>query len=247
VCGVVLNVRDVTDRVGLEVELLQAQKMAALGRMAGSIAHDFRNLTFAIRSFAELALEHAERGAPASTELNEIVRGCIHADSLVSQLLAFGQPAVTRCTVVDPAATMVDLGPALARLVPEEVDFELQQGTGLPTVGVSGTQLEQILLNLVTNALDAMPDGGFLRVALTARDGALQVEVVDTGTGMDEEVLNQVFEPFFTTKANSSGNGLGLAIVYAVTAAAGGTVTVDSAPGAGTTVRVVLPAVAPAA
>ena len=86
VAGVVLNARDVTDRVGLEVELSQAQKMAALGRMAGSIAHDFRNLTFAMRSFAELALDRAERGEPLTTELQEIVRGCIHADSLASQL-----------------------------------------------------------------------------------------------------------------------------------------------------------------
>jgi PAS domain S-box-containing protein len=240
--GVVFNARDVTDRVGLEMELSQAQKMAALGRMAGSVAHDFRNLTFAIRSFAELALEHAEHGTPAGTELHEIVRGCIHADSLVSQLLAFGQPAVTRCTVVDPGAAMVELVPVLRTLVPDGVRLELDQAPALPRVGVSPTQLEQILVNLVANAVDAMPDGGRLRVALDAPDGALRIQVDDTGTGMDEDVRSQVFEPFFTTKPNGSGNGLGLSIVYAVTAAAGGTATIESAPGAGTTARVVLPA-----
>jgi PAS domain S-box-containing protein len=243
VAGVVLNARDVTDRVGLEVELSQAQKMAALGRMAGSIAHDFRNLTFAIRSFAELALDHAERGEPATTELQEIVRGCIHADAVVSQLLAFGQPAVTRCTVVDPVAALADLRPTLEKLVPEGVVLDLSEGRELPRVGVSQTQLEQILVNLVTNAVDAMPDGGRLRIAVDAPESSLHIEVGDTGTGMDDAVREQAFEPFFTTKTNGAGNGLGLAIVYAVTAAAGGAVAIDSAPDAGTTVRVSLPPV----
>jgi hypothetical protein len=241
VAGVVLNARDVTDRVGLEVELSQAQKMAALGRMAGSIAHDFRNLTFAMRSFAELALDRAERGEPPTTELQEIVRGCIHADSLASQLLAFGQPVVARSTAVAPAVVLEELRPTLERLVPDDVELELVEGSELPRVGISGTQLEQILVNLITNALDAMPDGGRLRVALDAREGWLRIEVGDTGVGMDEDVRSQVFEPFFTTKTNGSGNGLGLSIVYAVTAAAGGTVAVESDLGAGTTVRIVLP------
>ncbi|HZP30794.1 MAG TPA: ATP-binding protein [Acidimicrobiia bacterium] len=243
VAGVVLNARDVTDRVGLELQLSQAQKMAALGRMAGSVAHDFRNLTFAIRSFAELARGHAERGEPATTELDEIVRGCIHADSLVSQLLAFGQPAVTRSTVVDPGAALAELRPALERLSPPAVNLEIVLAADLPFVGVSRTQLEQILVNLVTNAVDAMPGGGTLRIAVDAPESWLRIEVTDTGVGMDDSVRDQVFEPFFTTKADGTGTGLGLSIVYAVTAAAGGSVSVESEPGAGTTVRVVLPPV----
>src|SRR4029077_14378540 len=111
VAGVALNARDVTDRVGLEVELSQAQKMAALGRMAGSIAHDFRNLTFAMRSFAELAIDHAARGGDLSTDLQEIVRGCMHADALASQLLSFGQPLTTSSAVIDPAVPLDDLRP----------------------------------------------------------------------------------------------------------------------------------------
>jgi signal transduction histidine kinase len=161
----------------------------------------------------------------------------------VSQLLAFGQPAVTRSTVVDPTVAMAELAPALRRLVPPKVAFELVQAPELPRVGVSPTQLEQILVNLVTNAVDAMPDGGRLRVTLEAADDALRIDVGDTGSGMDEDVRSQVFEPFFTTKPNGPGNGLGLSIVYAVTVAAGGTAALESAPGIGTTARVVLPSV----
>jgi signal transduction histidine kinase len=140
---------------------------------------------------------------------------------------------------------MAELGPALERFVTAGITLDRRQAAGLPCVGVSRTQLEQILVNLVTNAVDAMPDGGELRVGLDRRDDALHIEVADTGIGMDDTVRSQVFEPFFTTKTNGSGNGLGLAIVYAVTTAARGTVTVESAPGAGTVVRVVLPAVEP--
>jgi PAS domain S-box-containing protein len=245
--GVVFNARDVTDRVGLEAELLQAQKMAALGRMAGSVAHDFRNLTFGIRSFAELAIDHAERGRDLMHELQEIVQGCMHADALVSQLLSFGQATTARATVIEPSAALDDVRPVLARLVPPSVSFEVRAEPPLPTVAISGTQLEQILVNLVTNAVEAMPDGGRLAVVVDATDDGLRILVSDNGVGMDEAIRSQVFEPFFTTKPKSadsdgSGTGLGLSIVYAVTTAAGGSVTVDSAPGEGTLVRVFLPA-----
>ncbi len=256
IAGVVLYVRDVTARVGLEARLAQAEKMAALGRMAGSVAHDFRNLTFAMRSFAELAIAQAEQGRDLSTELQEIVKGCMHADSLVSQLLSFGQAATTRTTVIDPSGALADLRPTIAQLVPASIELVIEATVPLPRVGISRTQLEQILVNLVTNAVDAMPAGGRLEVTFERPDhdaplaspqaGGLRIVVSDTGVGMEEAVRAQVFEPFFTTKpkpAEPLGAGLGLSIVYAVTAAAGGVVTVESAPGKGTRVEVLLPPV----
>jgi two-component system, cell cycle sensor histidine kinase and response regulator CckA len=253
--GVVLYARDVSDRVGLEARLAQAEKMAALGRMAGSVAHDFRNLTFAMRSFAELAIAQAEQGQDLSIELQEIVKGCMHADSLVSQLLSFGQATSICTTVIDPSAALDELRPAIAQLVPASVELVVEHTPPLPHVGISRTQLEQILVNLVTNAVDAMPAGGRLHVALdraadlglaSAHVGWLRIVVSDTGIGMEEAVRAQVFEPFFTTKlkdAASPGNGLGLSIVYAVTAAAGGVVAVESTSGEGTRVEVRLPPV----
>ena len=235
--GVVMNAHDVTDRVDLEDKLRHSEKIDELGRLAGAVAHDFRNVSFAIRSFAQFALARVERGDDVSAELREILRGCEHADGLVSQLLSFGRPEPASAAAVDPGAALEELQPTLRRLVPPWVRLEVSCAPSLPLVLVSQTQLEQIVLNLVTNAVDAMTEGGALTLAFEAEPSAVRIVVTDTGIGMDDETRKQIFQPFFTTKGDGAGNGLGLSIVSAIASAAEGHVEVESTPGAGRALR----------
>ncbi len=258
-------VTDVTERRRLEEQLRQAQKMEAIGRLAGGIAHDFNNLLTAIDGYAELAASALPDDHPARADLLEIRRAGERAARLTSQLLAFGRRQVLSPTVVEPDRLIGHLGAFLRRIIGEDITLDLALGAPRVAVLVDGSQLEQVLMNLVVNARDAMPDGGRLTIATAVVEAApvtapspdaaapppgelargrwLEITVADTGIGMDESILARIFEPFFTTKPAGEGTGLGLSTVYGIVSQSGGQISVRSRPGAGSTFRVHFPVV----
>ncbi|GJG86170.1 hypothetical protein tb265_13510 [Gemmatimonadetes bacterium T265] len=255
-----------------EVELRQAQKMEAVGRLAGGIAHDFNNLLAAISSYAELLLDAfpadpaaAPPGALAAVvadareDVREIRRAAERGATLTRQLLAFGRGQLLQAREIDLNAVVGGLGRLLGRVLGAEVELRLALAPEAAPVLADPGQLEQVLLNLAVNARDAMPGGGVLSIGtrhVAVAEGAagdltpgcyVAVDVRDTGVGMDAATRARIFEPFFTTKPAGQGTGLGLAMVYGIVAQTGGRVTVDSAPGRGTTFSIYLPALAPPA
>jgi PAS domain S-box-containing protein len=269
VAGVVLNIRDVTDRQRAlqaleesQAKLLQAQKMEAVGRLAGGVAHDFNNLLTAIRGNAELLLDDLPPGSIARDDAEEIRRAADRAAGLTRQLLAFSRQQVLQPRVVDVNGIVSGVEKMLRRLIGEDVELVTELQPGLAHVTADPGQVEQVLMNLAVNARDAMPDGGRLVVrtseAVLGEDEARRYSYVepgdyvllavrDTGTGMDEQILAKVFEPFFTTKPPGQGTGLGLSTVYGIVKQSGGYVWIDSRPGEGTTIRIYLPRVEAAA
>ena len=257
--GLVLGIRDTTDRRRLELQLQQAQKMDGLGRLAGGIAHDFNNLLTAIIGYAELAQRQARQTGADDLALREIMRAGRQATELTGQLLAFSRRQPLAPRIVSLPDTVREMERMIGRLLREDIEVHVSEGDDVPLVLADPTQLQQVVLNLAVNARDAMPHGGVL-VLSTRRleaDEAYRrahprsaaglhavLEVSDTGIGMTPDVLAQAFEPFFTTKPEGAGTGLGLATVYGIVTQAGGHVTVDSTPGRGTTFRIAIPAVA---
>jgi len=251
--------RDITDRMRLEEQLLQAQKMEAVGRLAGGIAHDFNNLLAAIRGNAELLLHLTSRDPAVVAELEEIVRSADRAASLTRQLLAFSRKQVVEPAAIDLNGVVAGAEPMMRRLAGANVDLVLALAPSLPQVMADRSQVEQVLLNLVSNARDAVPGGGRISLstvnvvlvagrAETSRTGLppgsyLCLDVADTGDGMDAATQARIFEPFFTTKEPGRGTGLGLATVYGLVRQMGGAITVSSRPGRGTTFKLYLPAV----
>ena len=253
---------DVSERVRSELalreteeQLRQAQKMEAIGKLAGGVAHDFNNILTAIQGHARLLLTQMEDSG-ALADVVEIDRAAERAASLTRQLLAFGRRQVLQPRVLDLNETVGDLDRMLRRIIGEHVLMETSLDPDLPHVRVDPGQMEQVLVNLMVNAKDAMPGGGHLRIStrrevVAARDGVegLQpgehviLEVRDSGHGMAPEVHARIFEPFFTTKPVGKGTGLGLATVYGIVRQTGGAVTVRSEPGEGATFQVYLPAV----
>ena len=254
--GIVLNSRDVSERVALEAQLLHAQKMDAVGRLAGGIAHDFNNLLTAIRMTATLVIEELPNGSPLATELQEIERSVDRGSSLTRQLLAFSKRELLQPALVDAAEVVAGIEPMLRRLIAKSVTFDIRAALQPWRVLADRGQLEQVVLNLALNARDAMPDVGTLFIGvgtttidvetargnpgLLARD-YVTITVRDTGTGMSPEVQAHLFEPFFTTKEVGKGTGLGLSTVYAIVHQCGGTIAVHSAIGEGSTFIVYLP------
>jgi two-component system cell cycle sensor histidine kinase/response regulator CckA len=241
---------DVTERRQLEERLRQAQKMEAVGRLAGGVAHDFNNVLTAVRSYSELLLDDLGDDpalAPLAADVEEIRRAVDRAAALTRQLLAFSRKQVVTPRRLDVPQVIAGLEPMLRRLTPESITLEIvppPRDEPAPVVADVG-QLEQIVLNLCVNARDAMPHGGTLRVEtrpLVVRDGHEWVAIVvrDTGIGMDEATRERIFEPFFTTKAQGKGTGLGLATVYGIVEQAHGLLEVQSEVGAGTTFTVLL-------
>jgi PAS domain S-box-containing protein len=255
--GVVGVFADITERKALEAQFLQSQKMEAVGRLAGGVAHDFNNLLTAITGHTGLLLDEAEEGTEQHADLMEIRRAAERAASLTGQLLAFSRKQVLRPQVLDLNAVVRDTEAMLRRLIGEDIDMDIRCHARIPTVRADRGQVEQVLVNLVVNARDAMPTGGRLTIATDAvvitpenaqahpygvQPGAyVRVTVADTGTGMPAEVASRVFEPFFTTK--EVGTGLGLSTVYGIVKQSGGYVWVESEPGRGSTFRVYLPRV----
>ena len=237
---------DVTERRQLEDKLRQSQKLEAIGQLAGGIAHDFNNLMTAIGGYAELAISEVDEDNPIRFDLLEITKAADRATSLTRQLLAFSRRQPLRPVVLDLRQVVREIEPMLRRLIGEGVLLTTVLSRRSATVTVDRSQIEQVVVNLVVNARDAMPDGGTLaiEVAVPETDGPQVVlTITDTGEGMSEEVRTHVFEPFFTTKEPDRGTGLGLSTVYGIVEQSGGTVTLESEPGRGSTFRVVLPLV----
>ena len=234
--------RDSSERKQLEAELLSAQKLESLGRLAGGVAHDFNNLLTGITGYASLLLERATDDVELRRDLGEIKRAADRAAELTKQLLAFGRRQVLNPRPLDLNAVVAEVGALLQRLLGDHVELAILAAPTLGTVRADPGQIEQVLVNLVVNGRDAMPDGGKLTIRTRdAEDGFVELSVTDTGLGMDEPTRAQVFEPFFTTR--EQGVGLGLASVHGIVQQSGGDVTVESAPGIGSTFTVRLPRV----
>ncbi len=250
-------VRDVTARKQLEEQFRQAQKMEAIGRLAGGVAHDFNNLLTVIKGYGELLAKRLSGNAADSRKVAQILKASERAAALVEQLLAFSRKQMLEPRVIAVNNAIADMEKMLRRLIGEDIEFRTVLDPDAGTVSIDPSQFDQILMNLAVNARDAMHSGGTLEITTKAVQlesapaevripippGAYVVtEVRDTGSGMDEETRSRLFEPFFTTKEVGRGTGLGLATVYGIVQQAGGSIAVESTPGQGSIVRVYLPA-----
>jgi PAS domain S-box-containing protein len=247
---------DVTERRRLEEQLRGAQRMDAIGRLAGGVAHDVNNALAVILGLAERALRRLEPLDPLHHDLGEIVRTVERSASLTRQLLAFARRQIVAPRVLAPNDAIASLAGMLSRLIGEDIDLRIVAGEGLWNVKIDPSQMDQVLVNLATNARDAIPDVGAITVRTSnvtvdeercrSRIGLAPGEYVlltvsDTGAGMDEATRERVFEPFFTTKPEGKGTGLGLATVYGIVKQSRGFIDVQSEPGRGTTFEVYLP------
>src|SRR5262249_42676406 len=241
-----------------EDELRQSQKMEAIGRLAGGVAHDFNNLLTAIIGYAQLIAAKLKKDDPLQDDVGEIDKAAKRAASLTGQLLAFSPKQVLQPKVLDLNLVIGDMKKMLSRLIGEDIELTTTCESDLGRVKADPGQIEQVLLNLVVNARDAMPEGGRLEVRTQnvsidwrGKHGTsgldpgeyVVLSVSDTGCGMTRETLTHIFEPFFTTKERGKGTGLGLSTVYGIVSQSGGDITVDSEPGKGATFRIFLPRV----
>jgi signal transduction histidine kinase/CheY-like chemotaxis protein len=255
--GIVVTTRDVTERLELEEQLVQSQKLEAIGRLAGGIAHDFNNLLTVIRAETDLLLLDLPDDDPRRPDVETIQSTGDRAALLTSQLLAFSRDQVLRPRVVDLSAVVRGMGSLLSRIIGEDLQVVEELPDDLPPVRVDPAQLEHVIINLAVNARDAMPTGGTLTLA-TALDPVgpetaeslgiapgryVMLRVSDTGVGMDESTRRRIFEPFFTTKPTGQGTGLGLAMAHGVILQSGGDIQVQSRPGEGSAFTLRFPAV----
>jgi PAS domain S-box-containing protein len=250
-------VRDITERRLLEEQLRQSQKLEAIGRLAGGVAHDFNNILMSIMGAADLLLMQIDQDDVARDEATEIKRSVQRGASLTRQLLAFSRRQATRPQLLSLSDIVGGMDTMLRRLIGPEIDFEIVCPLEQIKVRADPSQIEQVVLNLVINSRDAMPGGGRLTVkvehveldedeAVALVEGRAgryaRLSVSDTGTGIDEPTRAKLFEPFFTTKEHGKGTGLGLSIVYGIVKQSGGYITVISEPGRGATFVIYLPA-----
>ena len=251
----VLN--DVTEHKSLEAQFVQSQKMQAIGQLAGGVAHDFNNLLTAISGHCDLLLLRHDKGDPDYGDLIQIHQNANRAASLVGQLLAFSRKQNLMPEIIDLRDALSDLTHLLNRLVGEKVTLTLTQDAGLRCIRADKRQLEQVIMNLVVNARDAMSEGGNILIQTAnvtldkplVRDRAtlppgdyVTVRVIDAGCGIAPEKLTKIFEPFYTTKRPGEGTGLGLSTAYGIVKQTGGYIFVDSTPGQGTTFTLYFPA-----
>ncbi|WP_025410989.1 PAS domain-containing hybrid sensor histidine kinase/response regulator [Gemmatirosa kalamazoonensis] len=246
----VVVLSDVTERVRVEEQYRQAQKMEALGQLAGGIAHDFNNLLTVIGANAAFLDQAIAADDARHTDVDEIRGAVARAGALTRQLLAFSRRQPFAPRELDLNDVVQGAESLLRRVLGENIELVTRLADGLPAIVADRGQLEQVLLNLVVNARDAMPDGGRLEIAtFAAADGGVTLRVRDSGVGMSAETQSRIFEPFFTTKEPGKGTGLGLSTVYGVVGRLGGRIMVESAPGRGATftIQVPPPTAAPAA
>jgi two-component system cell cycle sensor histidine kinase/response regulator CckA len=248
---------DDSPRKDLEGQMRQSQKMEALGRLAGGVAHDFNNVLMVINGLSETVLAILEPDSPVREDLEEILSAGRRAAGLTGQLLAFSRKRVLLPTTFDLDEAIGAMQPMLCRLLGSDITLVVEPSPEPKWIVADRGQIEQVLLNLAANARDAMPEGGELRIAATIELRAYEVgkdvlsapEVVlrlgDTGQGMSPDVLARLFEPYFTTKARGKGTGLGLSTVYAIVSESGGRISVESHRGVGTTFAITLPLALP--
>jgi PAS domain S-box-containing protein len=252
------------ERERLEAQLHQARRLESLGQLAGGVAHDFNNILAVMLNYTTFVIEQAQAAAArdpqgdwpqAASDLHQVLRAGKRATELTHQLLAFSRREVIRPRVLDLNAVIGEVEQLLRRTLGEHIQLHVEHESPLCPVLADPGQIEQVLMNLAVNARDAMPDGGTLTVHTGNHEIAetsaattgpppgryARVRIADTGTGIPDEVLAHVFEPFFTTKAAGEGTGLGLATVFGIVTQAGGFVTIDSVPGAGTAFTLLFP------
>ena len=250
--------RDITEHHKLEAQLQQAQRMDAIGRLAGGVAHDFNNLLMVISSYAELMLDSIAGQHPLGRNVEEIMAASGRAADLTRQLLAFGRRQMQTLRVLDLNPVIQEISRMLPRLIGEDIQLTVLPGNNLGKVKADMVQVEQILMNLAANARDAMPQGGKLvietanvhldeaylqRHAIVPAGDYVRLAVTDSGNGIEPKHLAHIFEPFYTTKEEGKGTGLGLATVYGIVKQSGGFIWVYSEPGLGTTFKIYLPRV----
>jgi len=256
----IANGRDLTERHHLEEELRQAQKMDAIGQLAGGVAHDFNNLLTIITSYSELALDDVDADGPVHAKLQEILLAARRAAELTRQLLAFSRKQPQALRLLDLNEILASIAKTLPRLIGEDIQFSFTPGHNLGKVRVDPVQIEQVLMNLAANARDAMPQGGTLRVETSdiflddryvhSKGAVVQpgryalITITDDGPGIPPEHLPHIFEPFFTTKPLGAGTGLGLATVYGIVKQNKGFIWAYSEPSMGAVFKIYLPCVA---
>lgn len=258
ILGFFASLEDITERKRLEDQLRQSQKMEAVGVLAGGIAHDFNNLLTIINGYSQIVLEQLDPHDPISPSIEEVAHAGARAASLTQQLLAFSRKQMLQQRVLDLNALVAGFEMMVRHMVEESIEVRIDLDPDLARVKADPTQLEQVLMNLVVNSRDAMPDGGRLtietrNVRLDADQTEGQAEaqprnyvmlaVTDTGHGMDADTQARIFEPFFTTKAIGRGTGLGLSTTYGIVKQSGGHISVESEPGRGAKFKIFLPAI----
>src|SRR2546426_6829229 len=256
--GAVVALHDITDRKLLEGQLRQSQKLEAVGSLAGGVAHDFNNLLTVIGGYSQMVMDQIGSSDPQYGRVEEILKAGERAAALTRQLLAFSRQQVLEPKILDLNAIVSDMEKMLHRLLPANIELVTALSQDLGRIKADPGQIEQVLLNLVVNARDAMPQGGRLVVETANADvdetySQMHIEaapgpyvvlgVSDNGSGMTAETQARIFEPFFTTKEVGKGTGLGLSTVYGIVRQSGGTVGVYSEVGSGTTFRIYLPRV----
>jgi signal transduction histidine kinase/PAS domain-containing protein len=258
VANCLAKLRAEEDRIMLENQLRQAQKMEAIGTLAGGIAHDFNNILAAIMGYAEMALDDAKAGRADPQDLRQIITSAARARDLVQQILAFSRKTASQFMPLNLNQKVESVVEMLARMVPKDIAIKVDLSPGLAHIKGDAGQLEQVLMNLATNARDAMPDGG--QLLIQTRDVFLDddfcrqylevllgpyvlLRVSDTGQGMDARTMENMYDPFFTTKDVGKGTGLGLSIIHGIVKSHGGHIFCQSQPGRGTTFDVCLPAI----
>ena len=253
---VVVVARDITGYKNLEAQFLQAQKMEAIGVLAGGVAHDFNNLLNVINGYSELILDDISQDSPVRKDLEQIRNAGKRAAALTSQLLAFGRKQIMQPEVLNLNIVISQMNSMLRRLIGEDIEFTSISLPNLRPVNADPGQIQQIVMNLVVNARDAMPRGGKLTIETSNIDldrnyaqhhpmvkagPHVMLSISDNGVGMDEETQSHLFEPFFTTKQKGKGTGLGLCTVYGIVKQSNGFIWVYSEPGRGTTFKIYFP------
>lgn len=256
-----IHIFDQSEQKNLQLRLLQSQKLHAMGQLAGGIAHDFNNLLTAMTGFCDLLLARHSPGDQSFTDIMQIKQNTNRAANLVRQLLAFSRQQTLQPKVIDLTETLSELMTLLQRLIGPSNVLKVIHGSGLNLVKIDQGQFEQVIINLVVNSRDAMPDGGTITIKtqnkILHRQGHygseiipagfyVVVEIVDTGTGIKEEHIPRIFDPFFSTKESGAGTGLGLSTVYGIVKQMDGYIVLETAENKGTTFRIFLPRFVPA-